>query len=128
MGVNGSRAPALTRCFAKNRLLKHRSNLLEYKNVALKELYKNLAPEKNKTIIKEMKTVEGNTVTKTHEINEHIYEFYKNLYSAQGANVSIQNIFLNNACDGLNARQYEMIQKQITLKELTLAIKQLKKG
>jgi len=37
---------------AKNRLLKHRTNLLEYKNVALKELYKNLVLEKNKTIIK----------------------------------------------------------------------------
>jgi len=34
---------------AKNRLLKHRANLLEYKNVALKQLYKNLALEKNKT-------------------------------------------------------------------------------
>jgi len=42
--------------------------------------------------------------------------------------VSMQNIFLNNACDGLNAQQHEMIQKQITLKELILAIKQLKKG
>jgi len=50
------------------------------------------------------------------------------LYSAQGANVSMQNIFLSNACDGLNAQQHEMIQKQITLKELTWAIKQLKKG
>jgi len=50
------------------------------------------------------------------------------LYSAQGANVSMQNIFVNNACDGLNAQQHEMIQKQIKLKELTLAIKQLKKG
>jgi len=35
---------------AKNRLLKLRANLLEYKNVALKELYKNLALKKNKTI------------------------------------------------------------------------------
>ena len=49
------------------------------------------------------------------------------MYSAQGGNVSMQNIFLNNACDGLNAQQHEMIQKQIKLKELTLAIKQLKK-
>ena len=39
----------------------------------------------------------------------------------------MQNIFLSNACDGLNAQQHEMIQKQIKLKELTLAIKQLKK-
>ena len=50
------------------------------------------------------------------------------MYSAQGANVSMQNIFFNNACDGVIAQQHEMIQKQITLKELTLAIKQLKKG
>ena len=113
---------------AKNRLLKHRANLIEYKNVALKELHKNLALEENKTIIKEMKTGKGDAVKKTHEINEHIYEFYKNLYSTQGANVSMQNIFLNIACDGLNAQQHEMIQKQITLKELTLAMKQLKKG
>jgi len=34
----------------------------------------------------------------SHEINEHIYEFYKSLYSAHGANVSMQNMF---ACDGL---------------------------
>ena len=69
---------------------RNRANLLEYKNVALKELYKNLALEKNKTIIKEMKTSKGDVVKKTHEINEHIFEFYKNLYSAQGANVSTQ--------------------------------------
>jgi len=49
---------------AKNRLLKYRVNLLEYKNVALKELYKNLALEKNKTIIKEMKTGKGDAVKK----------------------------------------------------------------
>ena len=75
-----------------------------------------------------MKTSKGDAVKETHEINEHIYEFYKNLYSAQGANVRTQNTFLNNACDGLNAQQHEMMQKQITLKELTLAITQLKKG
>jgi len=45
-------------------LLKHRANLLEYKNVALKELYKNLALEQNKTIIKEMKTGKGDAVKK----------------------------------------------------------------
>jgi len=46
-------------------LLKHRANPLESKNVALKELYKNLALEKNKTIIKEMKTGKEDSVKNT---------------------------------------------------------------
>jgi len=113
---------------AKNRLAKHRANLLEYKHVALKVLYKILVPEKNKTIIKEMKTDKGNAVNNPQEINEHIYEFYKSLYSTQDVSGSMQDMFSNDTCDGLNAQQREAIQKQITLKELTLAVKELKKG